>query len=183
MTEIFSVAKYPFNLFLLLGRRIVVDWAIPKNTYLQKIEDLKKEVEPKEEIKSEPMSDSENELLEFSIDKTPENRFSKKDSESSDEDDEGDSDHDDDEDEDGSDDEESDEKPNIKNENQQIKSNDVEEGKTVFIKNIPFSVNNNELKECVTKYGDVEYAVICIDPLTEHSRGTGFVKFKVSLHY
>lgn len=30
------------------------------------------------------------------------------------------------------------------------------------------------------KIGPVIYAVICIDPLTEHSRGTAFVKFKVN---
>ena len=59
------------------------------------------------------------------------------------------------------------------------KSDDVSEGKTVFLKNVPFSVNNDQLKECLEQFGPVFYALVCIDPLTEHSRGTAFVKFKV----
>lgn len=60
-------------------------------------------------------------------------------------------------------------------------SNDVQEGKTVFVKNIPFSVTNADLKECMKQFGPVYYALICIDKLTEHSKGTGFVKFVVSM--
>lgn len=62
-------------------------------------------------------------------------------------------------------------------------SHDVAEGKTVFLKNVPFNITNDELKECVQKIGPVCYAVQCIDPLTEHSRGTAFVKFKVRTVY
>lgn len=62
-------------------------------------------------------------------------------------------------------------------------SHDVSEGKTVFLKNVPFNITNDELKECVQNIGPVYYAVQCIDPLTEHSRGTAFVKFKVRTVY
>lgn len=58
-------------------------------------------------------------------------------------------------------------------------SNDVNEGKTVFLKNVPFSVKNEELKKYMEQFGPVYYALVCIDPLTEYSRGTAFVKFKV----
>lgn len=61
-----------------------------------------------------------------------------------------------------------------------VQSNDVEEGKTLFIRNLPFSVTNEDLKKCFSKFGELEYALVCIDKLTEHSKGTGFVKFKVS---
>lgn len=61
-----------------------------------------------------------------------------------------------------------------------VRSNDVNEGKTVFVKNIPFSATNEQFKECISQFGPVHYALICIDKLTEHSRGTGFVKFVVS---
>ncbi|EZA60041.1 RNA-binding protein [Ooceraea biroi] len=57
-------------------------------------------------------------------------------------------------------------------------SNDVSEGKTVFLKNLPFSVKNDELKEYMKQFGPVDYALVCIDPLTEYSRGTAFVKFQ-----
>lgn len=58
-------------------------------------------------------------------------------------------------------------------------SNDVAEGKTVFIKNVPFDATNDDLRQCMSQYGPLYYALICIDKLTEHSKGTAFVKFKV----
>lgn len=64
-----------------------------------------------------------------------------------------------------------------------FESHDVSEGRTVFIKNVPFSVTNDDLKECVKQFGPVFYALICVDRVTEHSRGTAFVKFKVSHRY
>jgi nucleolar protein 4 len=58
-------------------------------------------------------------------------------------------------------------------------SNDFSEVRTVFIKNVPFSANNNDLKTCMEQFGPVIYALICMDPVTEHSKGTAFVKFQV----
>jgi RNA-binding proteins (RRM domain) len=49
----------------------------------------------------------------------------------------------------------------------------------VFIKNVPFSATNEDLRTCVEQFGKVIYAIICIDPVTEHSKGTAFVKFEV----
>lgn len=60
-------------------------------------------------------------------------------------------------------------------------SNDVSEGKTIFLKNLPFSVKNDELKKCMEQFGPVFYALVCMDPLTEYSRGTAFVKFQVRI--
>lgn len=62
-----------------------------------------------------------------------------------------------------------------------VMSNDVEEGKTVFIKNVPFDATNQDLKECMSQFGPLYYALICKDKLTEHSKGTAFVKFIVSV--
>lgn len=58
-------------------------------------------------------------------------------------------------------------------------SNDVVEGKTVFIKNVPFDATNDDLRQCMLQFGPLYYALICIDKLTEHSKGTAFVKFRV----
>jgi nucleolar protein 4 len=49
----------------------------------------------------------------------------------------------------------------------------------VFIKNVPFSASNDDLKTCMEQFGKVIYALICTDPVTEHSKGTAFVKFQV----
>lgn len=59
------------------------------------------------------------------------------------------------------------------------RSNDVSEGRTVFLKNVPFAVKNEELKNFMEKFGPIYYALVCIDPLTEYSKGTAFVKFRV----
>ena len=79
----------------------------------------------------------------------------------------------DDDDEDDDEDEEE-EKPQ-----KRPQSVDADEGKTLFIRNLSFDTTNEELKEFFEKFGDLHYALICMDSLTEHSKGTGFVKFKV----
>lgn len=79
--------------------------------------------------------------------------------------------------------EESDEKKedNFNSKHPRRISDDVNEGKTVFLKNVPFSVKNDELRRYMEQFGPVYYALVCIDRLTEHSKGTAFVKFKVRL--
>lgn len=86
------------------------------------------------------------------------------------------------EEEDNDDDESEDNEAQIKQEPDQRtrqRHDDIDEGKTVFVKNLPFSATNEEFKKCIEQFGPVYYAVICKDKLTEHSRGSGFVKFKV----
>jgi nucleolar protein 4 len=56
---------------------------------------------------------------------------------------------------------------------------DVQEGRTVFLKGVPFTATQEELKSCMNKFGPVVYALICTDPVTEHSRGSAFIKFQV----
>lgn len=68
----------------------------------------------------------------------------------------------------------------VKTEKKAFESHDVNEGKTVFIKNVPFHATNEDLKQCMLQFGPVYYALICMDRLTEHSKGTAFVKFVVS---
>ncbi|KAJ3658933.1 hypothetical protein Zmor_010646 [Zophobas morio] len=71
--------------------------------------------------------------------------------------------------------EESSDEPSVKK--PKFESNDVVEGRTVFIKNVPFSATNDDLKECMKQFGPIYYALICVDKFTEHSKGTAFVKF------
>jgi len=56
---------------------------------------------------------------------------------------------------------------------------DLDQGKTVFLKCVPFSATEDDLRECLGKFGPIAYALICVDRVTEHSKGTGFVKFRV----
>lgn len=57
------------------------------------------------------------------------------------------------------------------------KASDVYEGKTIFIRNLSFDTNQESLKKYFAHFGQVEYALICKDKISGHSRGTGFVKF------
>ncbi|XP_066591352.1 RNA-binding protein 28 [Prorops nasuta] len=164
------------NLQQLEGRTIVVDWAVPKKKFVAKnsvktetdsndvkpVIDLEEEVDNKDntlndiKVEKEIEEDgSEESLLDEHLE---EEKFDNEESE--------------------------DEKSQIKfsrsrdNADNKNRPSDVNEGRTVFLKNVPFSVKNDELKEYVEKFGPVFYALVCMDPLTEHSRGTAFVKFR-----
>ena len=57
-------------------------------------------------------------------------------------------------------------------------SHDVKEGRTIFVRNLPFETSEEELTDLFSKYGSVFYSKIVVDPETGHSRGSAFVKFK-----
>lgn len=57
-------------------------------------------------------------------------------------------------------------------------SKDAEDGRTLFIKNLPFETTNDELSELMSQYGPHEYALINRNPTSDYSKGTGFVRFK-----
>ena len=59
-------------------------------------------------------------------------------------------------------------------------SSGVGDGNTLFIKNMSFDTDQETLKELFSQFGRVRYALLCVDPLTEHPRGTAFVQFAVS---
>ncbi|KDR23731.1 RNA-binding protein 28 isoform X3 [Zootermopsis nevadensis] len=171
----------------LMGRTIIVDWAVPKSTFSTTESSAIEEIEIKEEdqdddgsvkkltsgdsscdvqpveIKNEPLSDESED---------DDNADSKSDTnESSDSDEE-------EEEEDGSDQSDIESKQKVDAKKPRVVSNDVSEGRTVFIKNVPFSADNSDLKTCVEQFGQVIYALVCTDPITEHSKGTAFVKFQ-----
>lgn len=59
------------------------------------------------------------------------------------------------------------------------KPSDVNEGKTVFLRNIPFDATPDSLKMAFHDYAPVAFAIIVKDRATGMSKGTAFVKFKV----
>ncbi|XP_057658638.1 RNA-binding protein 28 [Diorhabda carinulata] len=183
-------ARHHTNDTNFLGRKISVDFAKPKNKYIKE----KKSVEIKNEDGTTEIIEIKDEVSEDNI---PEENDDKKviksesdtetsaNSENEDLVDEREKDSDDesednlgDESEDNLDDESEEKKVPKHNTNKpHIISHDVNEGKTVFIKNVPFDANNNDLRQCMMQFGPVYYALICVDKLTEHSKGTAFVKF------
>ena len=47
----------------------------------------------------------------------------------------------------------------------------------LFVGNLPWSVDSEQLKETFSKYGDVTDAHVLTDKVTGRSRGFGFVEF------
>lgn len=187
-----------------LGRPVVVDWAIPVKDFKKVNQTNSKNETDDVKIKEEILSDDESldsdskkpDTLEIKSEVKEEDSSEEEDedegeNDSEDEDSGQDDDNNDDDDYDDEEEEEEEYSNTIKNdkkrkldvEPEQVKkprfeSHDVSEGRTVFIKNVPFSVTNEELRECVKQFGPIFYALVCVDPVTEHSRGTAFVKFK-----
>ncbi|KAM5255749.1 RNA-binding protein 28 [Ctenodactylus gundi] len=54
---------------------------------------------------------------------------------------------------------------------------DVNEGKTVFIRNLSFDSEEEELGELLQQFGNLKYVRIVLHPDTEHSKGCAFAQF------
>ncbi|XP_018299989.1 RNA-binding protein 28 isoform X2 [Mycetomoellerius zeteki] len=190
------------NMQPLLNRPMIVDWAVPKTKFSQNNTDVKVEVktEPIDADEVHNISEinasfnSKNDISDLDAESDREVESIKEETESDDEIKIHEADDTDNEDE--SDDSNDDNDSNVVIDRSVIKEedidqeekystkrpdrvfNDISEGKTIFLKNIPFSVKNDELKKCMEQFGPVYYALVCMDPLTEYSRGTAFVKFR-----
>ncbi|XP_050682779.1 RNA-binding protein 28 [Leptidea sinapis] len=178
------------NMKPFLGRPISVDWAVPKDKYMQHVVNSQMEMEEKvkkedsdsedddktpinistEEVKDEVKSESE-----CSDEASDENEEKSSDDEPSEEDESDDEDE-----EEGSDNEVEDDDKSVtstQTDRQRIKLNDAEDGCTVFMTNVPFSVDDDQLRTFAEQTGPVKYALVCVDKMTEHSKGSAFVKF------
>ena len=49
----------------------------------------------------------------------------------------------------------------------------------VFVGSLPWSINNDSLKELFAQYGEVTEAVVIMDRETQKSKGFGFVTFAI----
>ncbi|XP_063366185.1 RNA-binding protein 28 [Cydia amplana] len=170
-----------------LGRPISVDWAVAKDKYMQFVVNKQTEMEngvKKEESDSDddvkpPINISNDELKTEVKSESDEGSAESDDEKDSEADDESDEKEDDDDDEDAEDEEMDDQsETSTIAERKRIQLNDAEDGRTVFVTNIPFSVDSDQLRAFVENTGPVQYALVCVDKLTEHSKGSGFVKFE-----
>ncbi|KYN07053.1 PREDICTED: RNA-binding protein 28 [Cyphomyrmex costatus] len=192
------------NMQLLLNRPMIVDWAVPKIKFSQNSKNVKLEVktepignnEVHNILEINTSSNSKNDVSNSDAESDREVAVEsiKEESESDDEikiHEAEDTDNEDESDDSNDDNDSNDvidrsviKKEDIYEENKYFAkgpnrvSNDVSEGRTIFLKNVPFSVKNDELKKCMEQFGSVYYALVCMDPLTEYSRGTAFVKFR-----
>ena len=169
----------------LLGRPIAVDWAVPKEVFAQK----KTEFDVKEEdIKEEVDEEEEEESVQAKLETKPEEVS-------------------DDENEDSEDGERSDEDEENEEEFQDLEASnnikensvnnlsavskphnlatghDVDEQKTVFIRNISYDTEETDLAALMEEnFGPVTFAKLVMDKQMGHPKGTGFVKFRKREH-
>ncbi|SPP73899.1 RNA-binding protein 28 [Drosophila guanche] len=170
----------------LQGRKIFVDWALGKNEYSTKNpkDEEPEDKKPKLEIKDESGEDEPKvEAVEHApVKDDSEDAEGESDSEDDANDDEEDTvggDDDGDDDDDDEDTKEDKDKLDIESvKKEKVKSNDVKEGCTVFIKNVPFDAEDSDLRKVCRKFGVVNYAIINREAVSGHSKGTAFVKFK-----
>lgn len=162
-----------------LGRTIAVDWAVPKEVFNNKNVETKMETKNEEEVKDE------DEVKDEEIKEEPEEEDDGENERitawKKEEDEEDDEDSEDDSDVQGEDDE-NDEEINVKEEkkphNLEV-GHDVNEGKTVFIRNLSYDSEESDLKALMEEYfGKVIFAKLVMDKEMGHPRGTAFVKFR-----
>ncbi|QDS67520.1 hypothetical protein FKW77_001792 [Venturia effusa] len=147
------------------GRTLAVDWAVDKDTWQngQKDEVVKEEAErlEKEATHEDDGTQAEDEDGHI-YPSGDDNRAS----ENANDDEQDEEDLSEDEDDDDGEEEE----PTLKPRTTTTES-------TLFVRNLPFTCTDEELKEHFEDFGPVRYARIVLDRGTERPRGTGFVCF------
>nr|XP_002130575.2 RNA-binding protein 28 [Ciona intestinalis] len=174
------------NMSEIKGRKVAVDWALPREKYQEITKsDTKDEEVPKQEEttdlseKASIEDDSQKEEEEEEKEQEEESEMEEDESEVEDEEeDEGSS-------EDESMDEEKQEEGAVKDKEadkkskpqKRTESSDVHEGKTVFIRNLSYESEEAELKIVMEKFGDINYCKIVINKATGLPKGSAFVQF------
>ncbi|KAL6236370.1 hypothetical protein BDW75DRAFT_207057 [Aspergillus navahoensis] len=136
------------------GRTLAVDWAVEKEVW----ENLQKEEEQAEPEVKEESSDVDMEDGGVGLDN-------------------GELDEDMSEDEEEDDDAVKDEDDEEEEEEEEEEKEDERNASTIFIRNLPFTCDDESLYDHFTQFGPLRYARIVVDPETERPRGTGFVCF------
>lgn len=162
------------------GRTLAVDWAVDKETWTQQQPKQQESDDAQNEEAKEQAEDDEDDETSSSEDESEDGgaktdrdegldadleNFMKNHMQNLEEEDE-----DDDEDEDNSDEEE-DEAPKAPAKRM------TDNSATVFIRNLPFTTTDEQLKGFFAHFGNVRYARVVMDKVTEKPAGTGFVCF------
>ncbi|RSL97448.1 hypothetical protein CEP52_010884 [Fusarium oligoseptatum] len=160
------------------GRTLAVDWAVDKETWAQQQPAEEESDDKEEEEKDEEDDEDEAESADEDEDggATTENRddqlnadlenFFKNHMENLEEED---SDKDEDEDEEEIEEEE--------DESEKAPKRTTDNTATLFIRNLPFTTTDEQLKGFFGHFGKVRYARVVMDKVTEKPAGTGFVCF------
>ena len=161
-----------------LSRPIAVDWAVPKEVFAsQNATANPDQTETKDENET-------GEAEEMDTGHQEEGEEGVEDEEDDDDDDDDDDEEDDEGDEEmdeEDDDDEREEEPEVSvAPAHNLKTgHDINEGKTVFVRNISFDTEEEDLAALMAEnFGPVLFAKLVMDKEMGHPRGTGFVKFR-----
>lgn len=151
------------------GRTLAVDWAVDKDTW----QDLQSKAQDEDtQMKNVGEEESDDSDAESSV-------VSSSDEDSDEEADEDDADDDEDDDEDGSNTDYED-VSDSEDGGVDIRKDSAKpdlSANTLFIRNLPFSADDESLEEHFSQFGKLRYARIVLDHETERPKGTGFVCF------
>uniref|UniRef100_A0A914WZY8 RRM domain-containing protein n=2 Tax=Plectus sambesii TaxID=2011161 RepID=A0A914WZY8_9BILA len=165
--EAANAARNSLNMTDLNGRKVAVDWAIPKDTYDTAVHEEKTQSAGASNKPSKATKfDDEDEGIEEGKDDA--------DGSGSDEDDDAEEDDDEDQEEDEDALREQEARKRARNEKPEKA---VEEGRALFVRNLSFDTESDGLKARLEEFGKIELAVICKYPGTDHSKGSAFVYF------
>ncbi|CAL8376181.1 unnamed protein product [Arctogadus glacialis] len=193
------------NMREIKGRTVAVDWAIPKDKFLAIQPEVPKKKE--DPVKDEPESASEDEggtekqaalkkgalskkaakqLKEASSDEEEESDNGEESEEEEDEEDGGSQESGDEDDDNGSfdsdeedyDDDDDDSDDDLDRKPRKPLPSDVNEGRTIFIRNLSFDTEEEAVEEALLRFGELNYIKIVLHPDTEHSKGCAFAQFK-----
>ncbi|CRJ97259.1 hypothetical protein BN1723_017078, partial [Verticillium longisporum] len=187
------------------GRTIAVDWAVEKEEWdnqqgaeadtekpAKSAKKIKEKPEEKPESKTEktakksvksaqPASDDADAQLNADLENFMKNTMGNlEDEEDSDEEEESDEDDDEDEGaklEESDEEEESDAEESKTTEQPEAAKKTTNNDSTVFIRNLPFTTTDEQLKSHFAVFGPVRYARVVMDRATDRPAGTGFVCF------
>jgi len=154
-----------------LNRPIAIDWAVSKERFQGQAPIKEESIDDEPEIKTEPGEDIKTEDIKTEDIKIEEDSESGSDVEAGS--DEGSEDASDEDDLD-----EEDEEEVATKKRSWEKGHDINENKTVFLRNLSFTSVEEDLKAMLQdNFGKVIFAKFVIDKVTEHPKGTAFVKF------
>uniref|UniRef100_I3KCE3 RNA-binding protein 28 n=1 Tax=Oreochromis niloticus TaxID=8128 RepID=I3KCE3_ORENI len=171
-----SKALNAMNLKEIKGRPVAIDWAVPKDKFVTTQQSSNSASTNPEEANANTDSDTDDE--DEKKKKAPPEKKNVSSKSAVKHTEEFESDHDD-----GSMDEEDDEEDEEdklaqkKTSKKQLPS-DVKEGRTVFIRNLSFDTEEEDLEEVLLQFGELNYIKIVLHPDTEHSKGCAFAQFK-----
>ncbi|TIC10731.1 hypothetical protein E3Q14_02644 [Wallemia mellicola] len=151
------------------ARPVAVDWALSKDQW---------ENEQKAEEKDEKADEKDDEKMEDASDKSDESGSEDEEEEEENEDQSPEnSEIDDDEIMEELENESGTEESGDEDDEEEAKAPPLEDGLTLFVRNIPFEATQEDLYDVFRKFGKLRYARVTMDYETERSRGNGFVAF------